>query len=44
MEKKSIFGKEKNSALNGELGQQNLKGCGYLLILAIIILICQAII
>jgi hypothetical protein len=41
--KDSIFSKENNTALYGELGQKNLKGCLYLLIFFIIILICMAI-
>ena len=44
MEKKeTIFSKEKNSALHGETGERNLRGCMYLIILLIVIIICIAI-
>lgn len=45
MEKKkeSIFSKENSSALHGELGQKNLKGCLFFQIFIIITLICIAI-
>ena len=42
-DKDSIFSKENNSALHGEIGQQNLKGCLVLIIFIIIVLICIAI-